>query len=135
MQAKIGTGLVLAVAALLLLAAAGTLCAQETAAENGQADSTNAVSADPGREELESMIGAAVATRLRPLVREIRDLKDEIRLHDIPRRHRLYCRACGGRILFPRDEEARSIAREGRQRPLRRKFIGERFELRHLHQG
>ena len=83
MQSKIGTGLVLAVAALLLLAAAGTLCAQETAAENGQADSANAVSADPGREELESMIGAAVAMRLRPLVREIRDLKDEIRLHDI----------------------------------------------------
>ena len=78
------TGTVVAAACILLACAAG-IPAQESggAQSTGAVQNSNAASTSPDEEALTRKIEAAVAKRIRPLVREIGELKEEVRFHDI----------------------------------------------------
>jgi len=78
------TGTVVAAACILLACAAG-IPAQESggAQSTGAVQNSNAASTSPDEEALTRKIEAAVAKRIRPLVREISELKEEVRFHDI----------------------------------------------------
>lgn len=78
------TGVVVAATCLLLAGAAGIPAQESSSAQStGAVQNSNAASASLDEEALTRKIEAAVAKRIRPLVREIGALKEEVRLHDI----------------------------------------------------
>ncbi|HUX07599.1 MAG TPA: hypothetical protein VMX35_09835 [Acidobacteriota bacterium] len=72
-------------AVFLILLAPGVCLAQESEAVAAGAEESLEEQADsvPDSEEIRSIVEAAVAQRIRPLVREIRRLEEQVWLHDI----------------------------------------------------